>query len=53
MTVIKFSESLCKGASAFDRIAKLQEQIKTSEDLPYREYRKWKENRLKVALGWL
>jgi len=32
MTVIKFSESLCKGASAFDRIAKLQEQIKTSED---------------------
>lgn len=32
MTTIPFSESLCKGASAFDRIANLQEKIKTSKD---------------------
>lgn len=32
MKTIWFTESLCKGASAFDRIARLQEQIKSSED---------------------
>jgi len=32
VNTIKFTGSLCKGASAFDRIARLQEQIKDSED---------------------
>ena len=32
MKIIEFSEPLCKGATAFDRIAFLQEKIRESDD---------------------